>query len=109
MLSQLESALGASVEGERKVRLLLCCRTALCAQIMQTLMGAVAGLDKTFFDGYVKPKATVVAAILREGILDKDMDWYDTPQPTGKPIPLPFLLPTLTSTLEKYDRICTWP
>jgi hypothetical protein len=76
---------------------------------MQTLMEAVARLDKTFFDGYVKPKAAVVAAILREGILDKDMDWYDTPQPTGEPVSLPFLLPTLTCTLEKSDRTCTWP
>ncbi|OJA13320.1 hypothetical protein AZE42_08619 [Rhizopogon vesiculosus] len=65
MISQLENALGVSVEGDRKA-----------------LMKAVTGLDKTLFDGYVKPKAAVVATILREGILDKDMDWYETPQPT---------------------------
>jgi exocyst complex component 2 len=47
-------------------------------------MKAVTALDKTLFDGYVKPKATAVAVILREGILDKDMDWYETPQPTGE-------------------------
>jgi exocyst complex component 2 len=47
-------------------------------------MKAVTALDKTLFDGYVKPKAAAVAVILREGILDKDMDWYETLQPTGE-------------------------
>jgi len=46
-------------------------------------MKVVTKLDKTLFDRYIKPKATAVAAILRDGILDKDMDWYETPQPTG--------------------------
>ncbi|KAG1758869.1 hypothetical protein EDD22DRAFT_971931 [Suillus occidentalis] len=65
MLSQLENAFGVSVEDEQK-----------------TLIKAVSTLDKTLFDGYVKPKAAAVAVILREGILDKDMDWCDTPQHT---------------------------
>ncbi|KAG0708035.1 exocyst complex component Sec5-domain-containing protein [Suillus ampliporus] len=65
MLSQFENALGVSVEDDRK-----------------TLMKSVTAMDKTLFDGYVKPKAAIVAAILRDGILDKEMDWYETPQPT---------------------------
>ncbi|KAG1721393.1 exocyst complex component Sec5-domain-containing protein [Suillus paluster] len=65
MLSQLENALGVSVEDDRRA-----------------LMKAVTALDKTLFDGYVKPKAAVIATILRDGILDKNMDWYETPQPT---------------------------
>jgi hypothetical protein len=40
-------------------------------------------LDKKLFDGYVKPKAAVVKEIIRNGILDSKMDWYETPQPTG--------------------------
>lgn len=40
-------------------------------------------LDKTLFDGYVKPKAAIVMDIVRNGILDNTMDWYETPQPTG--------------------------
>ncbi|KAG1900161.1 uncharacterized protein F5891DRAFT_1188854 [Suillus fuscotomentosus] len=32
----------------------------------------------------VWPKAADVAIILQEGIFDKDMDWYETPQPTGE-------------------------
>ncbi|KAH7882412.1 exocyst complex component Sec5-domain-containing protein [Phlebopus sp. FC_14] len=66
MLSQLESAFGTSNEDDRK-----------------TLMKLVLELDKTLFDAYVKPKSTVVTSILREGILDPEMDWYETPQPTG--------------------------
>ncbi|KAI5992863.1 hypothetical protein EDC04DRAFT_2910949 [Pisolithus marmoratus] len=65
MMSQLESVFGTSAETDRK-----------------TLVKVVQELDKTLFDGYVKPKAAVVASILKEGILDPDMDWYETPQPT---------------------------
>lgn len=46
-------------------------------------MTVVAELDKTLFDAYVKPKASVVMGIVRDGILDPNMDWYETPQPTG--------------------------
>ena len=46
-------------------------------------MSAMQELDKTLFDGYTAPKARAVAALLRSGILDSDMDWYETPQPTG--------------------------
>lgn len=40
-------------------------------------------LDVTLFERYAKPKATTAAALLRSGILDSSMDWYETPQPTG--------------------------
>lgn len=46
-------------------------------------MTVVQELDKTLFGGYVKPKAAIVTNIVRRGILDSDMDWYETPQPTG--------------------------
>ncbi|KAG6333020.1 hypothetical protein ID866_6073 [Astraeus odoratus] len=65
LLNQLESVFGMSTEDDRK-----------------TLMKVVQELDKTLFDGYVKPKSAVVISILREGILDPGMDWYETPQPT---------------------------
>ncbi|KIM53074.1 hypothetical protein SCLCIDRAFT_32138 [Scleroderma citrinum Foug A] len=51
-------------------------------RVLQTLMKVVQELDKTLFDGYVKPKSAVVTSILKEGILDPAMDWYDTPHPT---------------------------
>ena len=47
-------------------------------------MAVVQELDKTLFDSYVKPKASVVMGIVRDGILDPRMDWYETPQPTGR-------------------------
>ncbi|KAI5996502.1 exocyst complex component Sec5-domain-containing protein [Pisolithus orientalis] len=65
MMSQLESVFGTSTEEDRK-----------------TLVKVVQELDKTLFDGYIKPKSAVVASILKEGILDPEMDWYETPQPT---------------------------
>ncbi|KAG1737399.1 exocyst complex component Sec5-domain-containing protein [Suillus lakei] len=85
MLSQLENALGVSVEDDRKI-----------------LMKAVTALDKTLFDGYVKPKAAAVAVILREGILDKDMDWYDTPQPTEI---RPYMYKALMGLVEIHAQI----
>jgi len=65
MLTQLEAALGISIAEDR-----------------QTLLTVVQELDKTLFDGYVKPKAKIAMDILRRGILDSNMDWYETPQPT---------------------------
>jgi exocyst complex component 2 len=46
-------------------------------------MAVVAELDKTLFDGYVKPKSDMVTTVTRNGIDDPEMDWYQTPQPTG--------------------------
>jgi hypothetical protein len=47
-------------------------------------MTAVQELDRTLFEGYIKPKSNIATAILCGGILDTNMDWYETPQPTGK-------------------------
>ncbi|KAF8553802.1 hypothetical protein OG21DRAFT_1603880 [Imleria badia] len=65
LISQLESAFGVSKEDDRN-----------------TLVKVVQTLDKRLFDSYVKPKSGTVTKILREGILDREMDWYETPQPT---------------------------
>lgn len=64
MINELESAFGISIEEER-----------------QTLSAVVAELDKTLFDSYVRPKASTLTAIVRGGILDPAMDWFETPQP----------------------------
>jgi exocyst complex component 2 len=47
-------------------------------------MTVVQDLDRVLFEGYIKPKASTAMGILRGGILDINMDWYETPQPTGK-------------------------
>ena len=49
----------------------------------QTLMTVVQELDKSLFEGYVKPKVTAVTEIMRKGVLDPEMDWYETPRPSG--------------------------
>ncbi|KAI6159137.1 hypothetical protein EDD17DRAFT_1615999, partial [Pisolithus thermaeus] len=38
----------------------------------------------TLFAGYVKPKSALVASLLKEGILDFEMDRYVTSQPTDR-------------------------
>ena len=83
-MSQLESVFGTSTEDDRKVAIYLF-QAAHNLTISQTLMEVVLQeLDKTFkFDGYVKPKSAVVTSILKEGISDPAMDWYETPHPTG--------------------------
>ncbi|KAJ7237307.1 exocyst complex component sec5 [Mycena haematopus] len=65
MITQLETAFGISIMEDRN-----------------TLMTVVQELDKTLFEGYTKPKADNVTSIIRGGIIDSGMDWYDTPQPT---------------------------
>ncbi|KAJ7136006.1 exocyst complex component Sec5-domain-containing protein [Mycena epipterygia] len=65
MITQLETAFGITIAEDR-----------------QTLMTVVQELDKTLFEGYTKPKVDNVTSIIRDGILDSGMDWYDTPQPT---------------------------
>jgi exocyst complex component 2 len=47
-------------------------------------MVVVKELDKTLFDGYVNPKSEALKTVVRGGILDPAMDWYETPQPTGE-------------------------
>ncbi|KAF9068906.1 exocyst complex component Sec5-domain-containing protein [Rhodocollybia butyracea] len=64
MITQLENAFGITVAEER-----------------QALMTVLSELDKTVFEGYSKPRAGVVTGLVRGGILDENMDWYETPQP----------------------------
>ncbi|OCH93951.1 hypothetical protein OBBRIDRAFT_789821 [Obba rivulosa] len=64
MTAELESTFGVSTEEDK-----------------HTLMTVVQELDKTLFGSYVKPKAATLTGIVRSGILDPEMDWYETPQP----------------------------
>ncbi|EKM56994.1 uncharacterized protein PHACADRAFT_208160 [Phanerochaete carnosa HHB-10118-sp] len=64
MINELENAFNISIQEE-----------------LQTLSAVVAELDKTLFESYVRPKATALMGIIRTGILDPAMDWYETPQP----------------------------
>ncbi|KAJ3813086.1 exocyst complex component sec5 [Lentinula aff. lateritia] len=64
MIAQLENAFGVTITDER-----------------QTLMTVIADLDTTMFQGYSKPRAAVVTSLVRGGILNESMDWYETLQP----------------------------
>ncbi|KAH7915050.1 exocyst complex component Sec5-domain-containing protein [Hygrophoropsis aurantiaca] len=85
MISQMESAFSISVDDDR-----------------QNLMKVVQDLDKTLFEGYVKPKSAVITGILRGGILDSQMDWYETPQPTEI---RPYMYEALIGLVEIHAQI----
>ncbi|EIW55516.1 uncharacterized protein TRAVEDRAFT_73389 [Trametes versicolor FP-101664 SS1] len=64
MITELETAFNSSMAEDRRA-----------------LMSVVQELDKTLFESYFKPKSAALTAIVRDGILDPGMDWYETPQP----------------------------
>lgn len=67
--------------------------------IRQSLMAFMQELDNTLFEAYARPKAEAVTAILRGGILDPQMDWYETARPLGS-----LLLPSFCSLLSWLTR-----
>ncbi|KAE9391105.1 hypothetical protein BT96DRAFT_959624 [Gymnopus androsaceus JB14] len=90
MITQLENAFGNTIADER-----------------QSLMTVVADLDKTLFEGYSKPRAAVVTELVRGGILDESMDWYETPQPRvfGKTEIRPYMYETLMYLVGVHAQI----
>ena len=46
-------------------------------------MKVLQELDRTLFNSYASPKSSTLTAMVRAGVLDPEMDWYDTPQPRG--------------------------
>ncbi|KAH9835275.1 exocyst complex component Sec5-domain-containing protein [Rhodofomes roseus] len=64
MATELGNSLGVSMEEDKR-----------------TLMSVVQELDKTLFQSYVKPKSGALMGMVRNGVLDPQMDWYETPQP----------------------------
>ncbi|KAF8318792.1 hypothetical protein DL93DRAFT_2054306 [Clavulina sp. PMI_390] len=65
MLNQLESALSVSIGRERDM-----------------LEEVVEQLDETLFNDYAKGKSAVASSIIRKGVLESGMDWFETPRPT---------------------------
>lgn len=47
------------------------------------LMDVVQEMDKLMFDYYIKQRASALNQIIRDGILNSGIDWYETPRPTG--------------------------
>ena len=56
------------------------------------MITVVEQLDQTLFENFLNPKVAIATAKLRGGILDPEMDWYETSQPTGQHTPLFFFL-----------------
>jgi exocyst complex component 2 len=84
LMDQLESLSKYSIAEERAVRILglvpLSPTDRIC---IQTLLTVVSELDKTLFDDLVKSKSAKLSGIMRQGILESGVDWYETPRPTG--------------------------
>ncbi|KAF9523252.1 exocyst complex component sec5 [Crepidotus variabilis] len=87
MLLQLESAIGISMVDDRK-----------------TMTTVVLELDQTLFSGYTKAKLDVLTNLLHNGILDPEMDWYETPQPTEI---RPYMYETLMSLVGVHAQVCS--
>jgi len=45
-------------------------------------MEVVDVLDKTLFGDYIKDKSAKLGSIIRKGVLESGIDWYETPRPT---------------------------
>lgn len=84
MTAELETAFGISIDEDKHVRRPSHSNPFFSQCRLQTLMTVVQELDKTLFGSYVKPKAASLTGIVRTGILDPEMDWYETPQPKGR-------------------------
>ncbi|CAE6406035.1 unnamed protein product [Rhizoctonia solani] len=65
MINQLEAAFGISIANERR-----------------TLMEVLSEIDKRLFDTFIKDKITHLTKIMRYGVLESGLDWYETPRPT---------------------------
>lgn len=84
MINQLEAAFGTSIANERRVRMSPTRLAAITDQIfLQTLVEVVSQIDKALFDTFVKDKIAHLTKIMRHGILESGLDWYETPRPTG--------------------------
>ncbi|KAG8766243.1 hypothetical protein FRC16_007728 [Serendipita sp. 398] len=48
----------------------------------RTLNEVMRGVDRTLFEDYIKPKAGVLTGLMRKGVIDPKIDWFDMPRPT---------------------------
>ena len=53
------------------------------------MFSAAQDLDSTLFGNYIKPKTEALLEIVRIGILDPTLDWFEMSQPTGTTLLLP--------------------
>jgi exocyst complex component 2 len=48
----------------------------------QDLLRVMSELDRALFSGYIDTHSTHIVRLLRSGVLNPAMDWYETPPPT---------------------------
>ncbi|KAG8825992.1 hypothetical protein FRC18_010152 [Serendipita sp. 400] len=65
MLNQIQSSFGIVMDDARR-----------------TLNEVMRGVDRTLFEDYIKPKAGVLTGLMRKGVIDPKIDWFDMPRPT---------------------------
>jgi exocyst complex component 2 len=62
----------------------------------------MADFDKTLFAAYANPRTTQLTSLLRSGILDPQMDWFETPKPTEI---RPYMLGTLVYLVRIHAQL----
>jgi exocyst complex component 2 len=46
-------------------------------------MEVLSEIDKRLFETFIKDKIAHLTKIMRYGVLESGLDWYETPRPTG--------------------------
>ncbi|KIJ39010.1 hypothetical protein M422DRAFT_258163 [Sphaerobolus stellatus SS14] len=87
MFNQMEIVFGSSAEEER-----------------QTLAAVLVEVDRTLFDDYAKQTAMNLTRLIREGIMDTNMDWFETPRPTEV---RPYIFETLMYLVSVHAHVNT--
>ncbi|KAH9077909.1 exocyst complex component Sec5-domain-containing protein [Lactarius deliciosus] len=82
MVNQLESAFDINAETDKAVSGASLFFRRFTNVHHQTMMTVVEQLDQTLFENFLNPKVAIATGKLRSGVLDPEMDWYETPQPT---------------------------
>ncbi|KAG8937046.1 hypothetical protein FRC03_004111 [Tulasnella sp. 419] len=85
MISQLETAFGISIHQERGA-----------------VLRAVNELDLNLFQELVKPKSLTLTTTIQQGILDSEMDWFETSRPTEV---RPYMFKVLLNIVEYHAKV----
>lgn len=82
MLNQLQGSMGVPLDEARRVRVGFVAQMCMSNPYPQTLVEVVRGVDRTLFEDYIKPKVAHFTALIRKGVTESDVDWFETPRPT---------------------------
>lgn len=79
----MENGLGYSTEEDQQVSSYNVFLEVMYMPILQTLERILSDVDKTLFEDYVEQKASAANKIMQGGILNPNINWFETPPPTG--------------------------